>query len=400
MRLSNQLVFSTVLTICSGWANAASIEDELIAIKARLQQLEQHIQLQNETISKQNEIIEAKSKQIEELADSSKVHQNDQGWFNKIEIGGVVEVEAVYKNPDSGDSSSDAVLATAEIGVAAEINDWVSAETALLYEEDDTDLEVDIAVISIANPNGPWFVGAGLMYTPFGTFETNLISDPLTLEIGEIRETSVLAGIEANGFTGGLYAFNGELSEDGDDDIDNLGAFLGYAHENENSAFGFNMGYITDIGDTDTLQDVVQENLDDNAVEYSDHVGGFAVSGMVTFGSFNIFAEYLTATDEFEMEELAFDGEGARPEALNIEAGYTFNLGGIAMVAALAYQRTDEAVVLELPQERIIGGLSAEIFENTLLSIEWAHDEDYSDSEGGTDELGGDTITSQLAVEF
>ncbi len=206
-------------------------------------------------------------------------------------------------------------------------------------------------------------------------------------------------GIDANGFSGGIYVFNGELAEDGDD-IDNFGAFIGYGQKDENSSFAINAGYITDIGDTDTLQDVIQNNLDVSAAEYSDHVGGVAVSGMATFRSFNFYAEYLTATDDFEVNELVFDGDGAKPEAFNIEAGYSFNVSGIDMTAAIAYQRTDEAVALELPEERIIGGLSAEIFDNTSLSIEWAHDDDYSDSEGGTDELAGGTITSQLAVEF
>jgi len=33
---------------------------------------------------------------------------------------------------------------------------------------------------------------AGQLYVPFGAFETGLISDPLTLEIGETRESTVL----------------------------------------------------------------------------------------------------------------------------------------------------------------------------------------------------------------
>jgi len=387
--------------ISFGNLHASEIEDELNAIKARLSQLEIIVNKQNDTINQQNEVIEQKSKEIEALAQNANADSGaGDGWFSNIEISGVAEVEAGYNDPDEGDSSSDIVLATAELGIAAEVNKWVSAETVLLFEEDDTDLEVDVAVVTIANPNKPWFVSSGLMYEPFGTFETNLISDPLTLEIAETRETSILAGIESNGFRGGVYVFNGDLSEQGDNDIDNFGAFMGYAQENDNSSFAINLGYINDIGDSDTLQDTIQDNIDAAAVEYSDQVAGISIDGLFAYGPFNFIAEYIMATDEVEANELGFKTGGAEPEAYNLEVGYSFNVRGIPMTVALAYQATDEAVGLELPEERITGGLSAEIFDGTALSFEWAHDDDYSDSDGGTGEFGGDTITSQLAVEF
>ena len=401
MKLNGCLLILITLLLFN-FANAGQIEDELQTIKARLEQLEQLVEEQNQMISKQDEALQEKTRQIQELVESSSndIAFDDDHWINNIEIGGLIETEASYNDPDEGDSSSDVVLATMELGVATQVNEWVSAESTLLFEEDDTDLEFDVAFVTIANPEQTWFVTSGLFYEPFGTFGTNLISDPLTLEIAETRETSVLGGFDYNGFTGGVYVFNGDLEKDGDDDIDNFGAFAGYAQENENSTFAVNFGYINDIGDSDTLQDVIQDNIEAAAVEYSDFVGGVSIDGMFTYGPFNLIGEYIMATDDFEADELPFKAGGAEPEAFNIEAGYSFTLAGIDMTAAIAYQGTDEAVALELPEERIIGGISADIFDGTALSVEWAHDEDYSASEGGTDEFGGNTITSQLAVEF
>ena len=399
----NGTLFILFVIILVNQAHAGQIEDELQAIKARLMQLEQLVEEQSKTISKQDEAIEEKTRQIEELVADPRIREEpkfEDNWFNNIEIGGVAEVEASYSDPDEGESSSDIVLATMELAVAAQVNEWVSAESTLLFEEDDTDLEFDVAYISIANPDQPWFVTTGLIYEPFGTFETNLISDPLTLEVGETRESTILGGIEYNGFTGGIYVFNGDLEKDGDDDIDNFGAFAGYEQESEKSTFAFHLGYINDIGDSDTLQDVIQDNIDAAGVEYSDFVGAVSLDGTFTYGPFNLIGEYIMAIDDFEFDELAFKDDGAEPEAFNFEAGYSFTLAGIDMTAAIAYQGTDEAVALELPEERIMGGLSADIFESTALSIEWAHDEDYSASDGGTDEFGGNIITSQLAVEF
>ncbi len=405
MKFYNLPVAIIIIIISFDTSQASTIENELVDIKSRLQKLEQLVNQQNAIMENQSKVIQEKNRQIEELVYHAKVRKNDpekgSSWFNNIEIGGVAEVEAGYNNPDEGESNSDIVLATAELSVNAKVNDWVSAETTLLFEEDDTDLEVDVASITISDPNRPWFVTTGLLYEPFGTFETNLISDPLTLEIAETRESTLLAGINHNGFSGGLYVFNGDLSEDGDDDIDNFGAFMRYAHESDGgSEFAINLGYINDIGDSDNLQDAIQENLDAAAVEYSDYVGGISIDATYRYGPFNVVAEYIKATDDFEIEELPFKTGGAEPEAFNLEVGYHFNIRGIPMTVALAYQGTDESVALELPEKRIIGGFSAEIFDATSLSFEWAHDDDYNSSDGGTDEFGGNTLTSQLAVEF
>ncbi len=342
--------------------------------------MEQHVHAQNE-------VIREKDRQIEALVSNPQIREQREGgggWFQRVEISGVLEVEAGYNDPDSGGSSSDISLATAEIGIAAQINDWVAGEITLLYEEDDTDLEVDVATITIADPDGPWFVSAGQQYVPFGTYETNLISDPLTLD----------------GFVGGLYVFNGDLAPRGDDQIDAYGAFAGFSHEGESHGFAVNLGYISDIGDADGLQDTIQDNINIAAVDYDDHVAGVTLDAKVTTGPFMFIAEYTTAVDSFQANELAFNATGAQPSAFNIEAGYSFTLVGRDATVAVAYQETDEAVALGLPEKRVAVALSVDVMENTALSFEWAHDDDYSAADGGTGASGGDTVTAQLAVEF
>lgn len=65
----------------------------------------------------------------------------------------------------------------------------------------------------------------------------------------------------------------------------------------------------------------------------------------------------------------------------------------------VAWQGTKEALALELPETRVLAAISVEIFENTALSLEYAHDEDYSTSEGGSGD-DADTFTLQLATSF
>jgi hypothetical protein len=96
---------------------------------------------------------------------------------------------------------------------------------------------------------------------PFGTFETHLVSDPLTLEIGETNETAVVAGFARGGFGGAVYVFN---------------------------------------GDSDGIHDAIGGPV-------SDFVAGYTLDALFSSGPFTVIAEYTTAADSFTATELPFE---------------------------------------------------------------------------------------------
>lgn len=395
-------------------------------IEERLANMERRIQYLEERVMTQDEVIIKKDRQISKLMEHGDQGAQEDGWFNSVEVSGLVEVEAAYEDPYEGDSTSDAVLATMELGVAAQITDWVGAEVVLLHEEDDTDIEVDVATMTIGPADGPWSFTAGQYFVPFGTFESNFISDPMTLELGETRESALQFGFESNGFHGTLFAFNGDNDEDGDDRFASFGAALGYSAQREGSAFAANLSYISDIGDSDSLQDTIAGGLEEasatatematrgpdgtadtqddepNAevtVDYDSHVSGWGASAMLRLGNLSLLAEYLGASEDFEVDEMAFDGEGAEPSSYMVEAAWDFDLAGKPATIAVGYQETDEALALELPEERFLLGFSVEIMEGVALAVEGAFDDDYGESDGGTGK-DADIVTVQLATEF
>ncbi len=79
--------------------------------------------------------------------------------------------------------------------------------------------------------------------------------------------------------------------------------------------------------------------------------------------------------------------------------GYTFEIAGHETVVALAYQGSDEALALELPEERYLGTIGVGLIDGLSLALEYAHDEDYDEKDGGTGD-NADTVTLQLALEF
>ena len=315
-----------------------------------------------------------------------------------IEISGAIEIEAGFSSDFNDTDSSDITLATVELGIDAKINDRVSGHLLLLHEDDDTEpMEVDEGVISIDLTNG-WSLSAGRMYVPFGSYETNLISDPLTLELGETREAAALISYEADGLYGSVYAFNGDTIEAAtpasEDTIEHFGASFGYVWENGDMSLDVGIDYISSLGDSDgisgNLPDTDADELPDPLVSY---VGGMAFHANYTHGALSVIFEYVSS-DDFDTTELTFNGQGASLSAFNLEAGYTYDWGS----AAIGYQTTDEAAAIGLPETRILLAVSKEIFSATSLSFEYAMDDDYDTPDGtGND---GSTTTIQLAIEF
>ncbi|MCF7992378.1 MAG: LbtU family siderophore porin [Thiohalocapsa sp.] len=395
-------------------AQAQTLEERVLRLERENREQAAALERQDATIAEQKQALEGAPERLEAVEGAM---DSDAGgnWFENIEIAGLIEVEAAYVDPFEGSSESDIVLATFELGIASQVTDWVEIGAALLYEEDDTPLEVDIAYATIYNPDvSPVYFTAGQVYVPFGAYETNLVSDPLTLEIGEARETAAELGFIYEGFSGSVYAFNGDNKVDGENEIGSWGANLAFSREQDGMIWTVGAGYISDLGDSDSLQDGVADNrearleelleagdpaADDFSTDPTERTGGWTVNAAIVLGSFNLIGEYLSAAEEFDDASLAFGDHGAKPSAWNIEAGFGFEVLGRESVAAIAYQGTDEALALELPKERWLVGWSIGIFDNTALSFEYSYDTDYSESDGGTGE-NGSAFVAQLAVEF
>jgi len=231
-------------------------------------------------------------------------------------------------------------------------------------------------------------------------YETGAVADPLTLELGETRETVLQVGFESNGWSGSIFAFNGDVDSDTDDQVDELGANLGYSAEFGNgSSVAVGISYISSLGDSDALQDVLT-NANPN-----DYTGGASAFASFSAGGWTILGEYLTATEEFAIGTLAFNGDGAKPSAWNLEVDYETTVFGLPTSFAAAVQGSNQALALELPETRYVLAASTEIQENTTLSLELAHDEDYDSDDTASGGITGtgksaDSVTLQLVVEF
>lgn len=303
------------------------------------------------------------------------------GWAERITFGGVVEVEAGFSDGDDG-TESDIAVATVELGFEAEINDYSTAQVLFLYE-DGEDLVVDEAFIILGNrEKNPLSLTAGKLYVPFGNYETQMVSDPLTLEIGEGGEDAVQVGIEMAGFYASAYGFNGDTDDGGSDTVEHYGLSGGYALESAAFSLDVGGGWLSSIGDTDGLSDA----LGGGPVAVNDYIDGYAAHLIAGYGPLTLIGEYVGAGDDL-------DGANSRISAYNLEGGILFPLVGREASIAVGYQKTDEARWADLPEKRLVSTLAVEIMDSATLALEWMNEEDY-------DGVDSDVYTLQLGAEF
>jgi hypothetical protein len=185
---------AVAMTVAMGWQAPALAEMTMEERMQRMQYLEERIRDQDQVIKEKDQRIEQLVSNPEirkrELGTDPKIREREPGadpkirkrgedvggrWFDDVTVSGLIEVEAYTTDYEdladagAGGDNSDIVLATAELGIDAQVNDWVNGNITFLYEEDDTDLEVDVAIITIANADAtPFYFAGGQMYVPFG----------------------------------------------------------------------------------------------------------------------------------------------------------------------------------------------------------------------------------------
>ena len=301
-----------------------------------------------------------------------------------VTVGTLLEVEASAGKAD-GESVSDIVLATFELGIDAELNELVKGRALLLWEEDDTEpIDLDEATITLGGSERiPVYLTAGRIYVPFGVFNSHFISDPLVLELGETRESAVLAGYADSMVDVQAAVFHGDLDKGGDR-ADDVVASVTVTPVDSVWFGGF---WISDIGESDVLQELAEERLADVNPAVYEEVPGAGAFLHVEAWKLALDVEYITATKDFVSGTLS---EGSlRPASWNVELA--FHSGERWEVAVKAEGSRDFP---EFPKTQCGIGGSLAVTDSSTVAIEYLH--------GEFGENGGnrDLVTCQFALAF
>ena len=245
----------------------------------------------------------------------------------RISISGAVEVEIYsmdYKSKDDEDiQESDITLSTVELGIDVVLNEYTKGHVLFLWQEDNTEqVEVDEGTITLGGTQDiPYYLTAGKMYVPFGTFNSHFVSDPITLELGETRESAVLVGYVNDYFDFSLGAFNGDIDKNGQENkIESyITSIKGTISSEDVEDFEISLGasYISNIADSNGLEAEMVNG------EIENYVPGFSSFLSMNYKKLTFEAEYLSAMKKFEAGELSFEnGENIKPSAWNCELAY------------------------------------------------------------------------------
>jgi hypothetical protein len=313
-------------------------------------------------------------------------------WYDRIQVGGLVEVEAGYITVDSDDpaldgDSSDVDLATVELALDAKIHANVDGRVMLKYEDDDLFLDEGFIAVN----GGEWCAGyliAGRQYLPFGNFDSHFVTDPNTLLLGETNEGAAVVGYRFLDDTldVSLGAFSGDARETGDDD--HVDSYVASVKANPFEGLALGVSYLSNLAGSDSFNDAVvdPENLDSL-------VAGWSV--FVTFQfleRFKLIGEVVAAVEDFEAGEIyTGDTQARKPSAWNTELGVAL-LDNLEL--AVRYGGSNDGGAEFLPETQCGAVVNWGVFKNTNLALEYLHNE-FEDDYQTTD-----AVTAQLAIEF
>jgi len=297
-----------------------------------------------------------------------------------IKWGGLVELEASVASIDD-DPISDIALSTLELGAEVDLNSSIRASVLMLYEEDATPLEIDVAKLELDTPVDGLSIAVGQDYLPFGIYESALISDPLTLELGETRETSIQIQFAQDWFTSTLYTFNGDQDRNDEDRVQTAGLRL-HAHTDQ---YSLSLDYTSNLTDSDALQS--SDFLVDGQ---TDTIDGASLAFAWYLDAITLSAEHISA-----LNDLPGDGALARPSASHLELAAK----QASWVYAVAFEQTAEAELLSLPEDRYRAGLSKILFNGVQLGAELSYAKN-STVIAATEPENSTDLLVQLAAQF
>lgn len=300
-------------------------------------------------------------------------------------LSGLIEMEGsasrLSLTDDSTISASALTLATVQLGLDAKVSEKGGVNVTMLFEEGG-ELEVDEAFMRFATAS--WSLNAGRLYLPFGAFHSHFVSDPLTLTLGETRQTAVLGGYGQGGVQLQAFAFNGNEDKSGSEDHVNDGGLRLTITPRDGLEFGASV--LSDLAESNA------ELLGGNG--YARRVAGWSAYAHLQQGRLGLEAEYLAAARAFAVSDLDVnsDGDGDQPQTWNLEAAWSLTP---EVEVAARYGGSRE--LAEAPREEYGADLTWSPQAATTFSLEYLRN-NFAPSLAATQR--SDQLTLQVALAF
>ena len=336
-----------------------------------------------------------------------------------VQVSGMVETQVTGTHNSKGSSVSDIDLSEAELHVSTDINPWVMGFISIAYDNTqlpntitrlhNSSLFLDRAFITIGNlGKAPVYFTAGQRFVAFGHYDNYMATAPLTRLLGRVRARQISVSYQYPGDTGlyaTAFAFKGDIQMvPSSQHINQAGGSLGYIFKNQYLKVDLGVDYINNLADSEGM---VALAFNQNAFLVK-RAPGVAVHAKLAVGAYTLIAEYIGATTAFDVRNLGFNRQGARPQALDTVLVYSFNSWNKPSDFSIGYAQTREALALFMPERRFAMNYNLVILKDMILSLEYYRDYKYSATSTATAQgvlrgsTGGfsDTVTGMLTYYF
>ncbi|WP_304985093.1 CBU_0937 family porin [Coxiella-like endosymbiont] len=305
-------------------------------------------------------------------------------FLPRVTFSGKLEGQVAYGSTYAGLRTTNINFSGAELDTYIQGNLWVSGCMDLDYDPDElvnrSRVFMNRAFVTIGNLSRfPFYISIGQVYVPFGRYNSLMISSPVTLGLGRTRARALTVGYQ----TGKNAALHAEVY--GYQELTN-----NLSHSNQNNRWGTDIGYefnnggrvsgevgaslISNLADSQGMQATVflhDETLH-RTVEAIDFYGNIFIDPAV------FIAEYVGALRSFDVADVSFANQGARPTAFHAEANYTFHTGSKPSSLGIGYGHTTQALALGLPQVRYSIFYNVNVWRDTNFALEYRHNINYS----------------------
>ena len=305
---------------------------------------------------------------------------------SSLSLKGLVEMEGSYEKIEGGHDSSDLALATVELGIEASLNERVHAHMLMLWEDGEDGVTIDEAVISLTAPRpilgNELTLHAGRLYLPFGNFNTNMISDGLTLDLAETSDSALVLEFSCDKMISKLAVFNGDTDSDGNND--HVDSWVAAIELHPHSALTMGASYMNDLAEGDI------ELVGDSSLYRHDVPAAGAYLNLAV-GEWSFDAEVISALRHFD----ATTGVGGEDLSGDQPCAWTVELGWQPTRDLLLATRYEQAE--DFQDDAVRYGLTASyaLYDQVMLAVEYLHSDAKGD-EGVATHIG----TAQLALSF
>lgn len=300
--------------------------------------------------------------------------------FPRLIISGLIEGQGIFTNSYDHHNKTKFNLDDSQLALYLRATSWLSGYVAIEYSPTHTSkVFMQRGFLTIGNlEKSPFYFTAGKMYVPFGDYTSNMVTEPMTRDLGRTLATGAEVGFlqtGPNAWHAEAYLYEGltKFQSNNKKQLE-YGADAGYKFKVSDKVSGeVGTSFISNLADSQGIRGT----LKDNNVLLAHNVPALDGYAHLAIDKFNFLAEFLSAIRKFNKNNLAANGHGAKPSAMNAEASYNFKTCCKPSSVAIGYSQTRQSQALGFPKASYRAVYNINIWRDTNLALEYRYDKNY-----------------------